>query len=91
MYAGKTGKPVRYLEPPVPKSEIKTEGVRVDMDPKTKSEIDAMVKSYQISRSDLELDLNTRHDSPGEFYLLPLMQFSTGDLEIYLESLGDVT
>ncbi len=61
------------------------------MDPKTKSEIDAMVKSYQISRSDLELDLNTRHDSPGEFYLLPLMQFSTGDLGIYLESLGDVT
>lgn len=84
-YAEKTRKQIRYLEPPVPEPEQKE--VNDNMDPKTKSEIDAMVKSYQISRSDLEIDISTRRDCPGEFYLLPLMQFSTGDLEAYLASL----
>ena len=51
---------------------------------KTIDEIDAVVRRGKIPISDIELDLDTRDNYPGEFYVMPLMEFSSEQLREYL-------
>lgn len=46
--------------------------------------IDAIVTRRRIPVSDIELDLDTRENYPGEFYVMALMEFSTEKLREYL-------
>lgn len=55
------------------------------MDASLKREIEQTVKQYGISREDIEMDLDTRENYPGEFYVMPLMGFGTESLRLYLE------
>lgn len=54
------------------------------MPDKTINEIDAVVSRRRISIEDIEMDLDTRSNYPGEFYVMPLMEFSDADLRSYL-------
>lgn len=54
------------------------------MDPDTKKEIDDTVRMYLISKEDIEMDLDTRDNYPGEFLLLPLMHVASADLRAWL-------
>lgn len=50
-----------------------------------KREIDETVARYGISREDVEMDVDTRDNYPGEFYCMPLMGFGTESLRAWLE------
>ena len=50
----------------------------------TIDEIDAVVRRHRIKLDDIEMDLDTRDNYPGEFYVMPLMEFSSEDLRSYL-------
>lgn len=54
------------------------------MPDKTINEIDAVVSRRRISIEDIEMDLDTRSNYPGEFYVMSLMEFSDADLRSYL-------
>ena len=54
------------------------------MPDKTIDEIDAAVRRHHIKLDDIETDLDTRDNYPGEFYVMPLMEFSSEDLRSYL-------
>lgn len=54
------------------------------MPDKTINEIDAIVLRRHISIEDIEMDLDTRDNYPGEFYVMSLMEFSDADLRSYL-------
>lgn len=55
------------------------------MDASLKREIDETVARYGISREDVEMDVDTRDNYPGEFYCMPLMGFGTESLKAWLE------
>lgn len=55
------------------------------MDPVVRGAIRHVVETCHIKRDDIELDLSVREQCPGEFYLLPLMEFRTEDIRTYLE------
>lgn len=52
-----------------------------------KREIDAIVRSNHITREDIEMDLDTRENYPGEFYLMPLAHVATDELREYCEAM----
>lgn len=54
------------------------------MPDKTINEIDAVVARRRISIEDIEMDLDTRDNYPGEFYVMSLMEYSSEDLRSYL-------
>lgn len=54
------------------------------MPDKTIDEIDAIVIRHKISIEDIEMDLDTRDNYPGEFYVMSLMAFSSEQLREYL-------
>ena len=56
------------------------------MDETMKKEIDAIVAKGRITREDIEMDLDTRENYPGEFYVLALMHISTDGLRKWLEA-----
>lgn len=56
------------------------------MDEKKRLEIEDTMRRYNVTREDLEMDLDTRENYPGEFYSMPLMQFGTEDLRRYMEA-----
>ncbi len=47
-------------------------------------EIEAVVTRNRISIDDIQIDLDTRDNYPGEFYVLPLMVYSAEQLREYL-------
>lgn len=67
---------------------IKTSSADMDVSasyPAAYDEICAIVARNRISREDVEMDLDTRSNYPGEFYCLSLMGFSSEDLRAWLD------
>ena len=52
-----------------------------------KNEIDAIVRGCRITKDAIGLDLDTRENYPGEFYLLQLMHIPTQDLRDYYDAM----
>lgn len=55
------------------------------MDPSIKKEIDDIVEKHGISREDVEMDLDTRDNYPGEFYVMALAHIKRDDIYAWLE------
>lgn len=54
------------------------------MDQKTKAEIQKAMDLHHFTLSDIETDIDTRDNYPGEFYLMSLMHISTDDLRQFV-------
>lgn len=55
------------------------------MDPDVRREIEETTARYRISREDVEMDLDTRDNYPGEFYVMALAHIGYNDLRAWLE------
>ncbi len=55
------------------------------MDPKTKTEIQDAMKLHRFTLEDIETDIDTRDNYPGEFYLMSLMHVATDDLRQFVK------